>query len=279
MDINLIKTFLELNRTRHFGRAADNLCLTQSAVSARIRLLEEQVGAALFVRQRNNIELTPAGVKFLRYAETLLTTWTRALQDVSAVGPEQTLLAVGGTPSLWDIFLQDWLEHIYGVMPDLSISAEVHHSEVLFRKLLDRTLDLVVGFDVQQTAEVEVVELRPVEFVLVSTRRYPELDVVMQEDYVYVDWGTFFAIQHAQSFPDMPPPRLRVQTGSLAWNHILRLGGGAYLARSMVQEDLTEERLFIVPGAPVIKRMTYAGFLPTSEKSAIIREALGSLMA
>ena len=106
MDINLIRTFLELNRTRHFGQAADNLCITQSAVSARIRLLEETVGAPLFTRQRNKIELTTAGSKFLTYADSMLNTWTRAIQDIAINNPEQPLLSIGGTPSLWDIFLQ-----------------------------------------------------------------------------------------------------------------------------------------------------------------------------
>ncbi|MGB1090783.1 MAG: LysR family transcriptional regulator, partial [Oceanobacter sp.] len=37
MDTELLKTFLEVSRTRHFGRAAENLFLTQSAVSFRVR--------------------------------------------------------------------------------------------------------------------------------------------------------------------------------------------------------------------------------------------------
>ncbi|MEX2517286.1 MAG: LysR family transcriptional regulator, partial [Gammaproteobacteria bacterium] len=44
MDVDLLKTFLEVQRTRHFGRAADNLFLTQSAISARIRQLEDELG-------------------------------------------------------------------------------------------------------------------------------------------------------------------------------------------------------------------------------------------
>ncbi len=39
MDIELLRTFLEVVRTRHFGKAAAELCVTQSAVSARIRQL------------------------------------------------------------------------------------------------------------------------------------------------------------------------------------------------------------------------------------------------
>ena len=59
MDTELLKTFLEVNRTRHFGKAAENLYLTQSAVSARIKLLEDLLGTPLFSRARNNVQLTP----------------------------------------------------------------------------------------------------------------------------------------------------------------------------------------------------------------------------
>lgn len=61
MDTELLKTFLEVSRTRHFGRAAESLYLTQSAVSFRIRQLENQLGANLFTRHRNNIRLPASG--------------------------------------------------------------------------------------------------------------------------------------------------------------------------------------------------------------------------
>lgn len=48
MDTELLKTFLEVSRTRHFGRAAESLYLTQSAVSFRIRQLENQLGCEPF---------------------------------------------------------------------------------------------------------------------------------------------------------------------------------------------------------------------------------------
>ncbi|MDH5728398.1 MAG: LysR family transcriptional regulator, partial [Gammaproteobacteria bacterium] len=73
-DISLLKTFLELSRSRHFGKTAKNLFLTQSAVSARIKILEDTLGVRLVTRDRNNIQLTPAGMRFLPYAESVLTT-------------------------------------------------------------------------------------------------------------------------------------------------------------------------------------------------------------
>ena len=58
MDIRFLTTFIEVANTRHFGKAAENLYLTQSAVSARIKLLEEYFHSTLFIRQRNSIQLT-----------------------------------------------------------------------------------------------------------------------------------------------------------------------------------------------------------------------------
>ena len=279
MDINLIRTFLELNRTRHFGQAAENLCITQSAVSARIRLLEETVGVALFTRQRNNIDLTPAGIKFLHYADAILTIWSRACQEIAIEDPAQSVLSIGGAPSLWDIFLQDWLNNVTTLLPNLNVNAEVHHAETLFRKLLDRTLDMIVGFDYLQTAEIETVELKAINFILVSTDGDASVQQAVNENYVYVDWGTFFGIKHAQSFPNLKPPRLRVQLGRLALNYILQRGGSAYLPEIMVKEGLAKKRLFAISDAPIISRMTYAGYLAAAETREVIEESLASLKA
>src|SRR3970040_1240813 len=99
MDIDLLRTFLEVNRTRHFGKTAENLYLTQSAVSARIRLLEATLGAPLFTRTRNDIQLTPAGSRMLKYAESILNSWNRARQD-TAISEENTAsLAIGASYS------------------------------------------------------------------------------------------------------------------------------------------------------------------------------------
>ena len=83
VDSELLKTFLEVSRTSHFGKAAETLYLTQSAVSFRIRQLETQVGADLFTRPRNNIQLTEAGERLVPYAEKLMETWLLAKKKFS----------------------------------------------------------------------------------------------------------------------------------------------------------------------------------------------------
>lgn len=104
MDTELLKTFTEVSRTRHFGRAAEALYLTQSAVSFRIRQLENQLGVNLFTRHRNNIRLTTAGEKLLPYAETLMNTWQAARKEVAHTSRHNEF-SIGASASLWECML------------------------------------------------------------------------------------------------------------------------------------------------------------------------------
>ena len=61
MDINVARTFLEVVKTGSFVSAAANLNVTQTAVSARIRVLEEQLDRKVFIRNKAGARLTPAG--------------------------------------------------------------------------------------------------------------------------------------------------------------------------------------------------------------------------
>jgi DNA-binding transcriptional LysR family regulator len=278
MDIGLLKTFLEVNRTRHFGHAADNLYLTQSAVSARIRLLEQSVGVPLFTRTRNNIELTPAGQKLLKYAETILNTWNRARQDIALDHTGQVPLVVGGVPSLWDIFLQDWLNDLTREDTNFSIHAEVHGPETLTRLLLDGTLDVAFLFEPLQLTELMVTEVRNIHLIMVSSKPDLSANEAVNHQYVLVNWGTSFAIHHAQHFENITPPKIHVHLGRLAYSHIKECGGSAYLAESMVKEDLKTQRLFLVQDAPVIKRMCYAAYSAHSERRDDIEKAIKPLL-
>lgn len=277
MDISVLKTFLEVNRTRHFGQAADNLFLTQSAVSARIRLLEQTLGVSLFSRTRNNIELTPAGKKLVNYADTIINTWNRARQEIALEESALIPLSIGGVPSLWDILLQNWLNHLLKIDPNLAVNAEVHGSETLVRKLIDHTLDVAILFESLQMTELLVEEVGNIQLVLVSSYAGLTAKEAVSENYVLVDWGTSFSITHAQHFSEIPPPKLHVHLGRLALNYISECGGSAYLASSMIQNELNNGTLHKVSDAPIIKRMTYAAYSPTSEKRKIIEEAIAQI--
>ena len=111
MDLELLRTFLELNRTRHFGRAAEALFVTQAAVSSRLKSLESQLGVTLFERSRREMRLTPEGSRLIRHSESMIAAWRVARQDVSLAEASEQLV-IGGSLRLWDVLLQRWLHDL-----------------------------------------------------------------------------------------------------------------------------------------------------------------------
>lgn len=277
MDIDLLKTFLEVNRTRHFGRAAENLYLSQSAISARIRQLEDLVGSPVFTRDRNDIRLTTKGKKLLEHAESIVTAWNRARQEVTLGEDIEQSLVIGGTPSLWDIRLQEWLYRISMDMPEVALSAEADNPDMLLRRLLDGTLDLALTFEGPRMARLKVTELANIELILVSSRKQDTLECVKQPDYCLVNWGTSFLTTHAQAFRDIPAPRMQFALGRMAHEYLLKAGGSAYLARSMVESDIKARKLYAVAGGPVIQRPVFAVRPEPSEKEQLIDRVLAPL--
>ena len=274
MDISLLKTFLELSQTRHFGKAASGLFLTQSAVSARVRLLEEELGVKLFARDRNNIHLTPAGIRFQRYAESIIETWNRARQDTALEDESKVLLSVGGTHSLWDIGLQHWLFDIQDYK-ELAFKIEALTPENIFRGLNNGSIDLGFMFESPQTKNIEVQEIGKTELVLVSThKKFNTVAAVSQSDYIMIDWGTDFLTAHARHFSEIPPPNIRIGLGHLGLNFLLAKGGSAYLARNMIQDLLKDGRLVVIEEAPIIVRKIYAGYSDNCTRLDVVNRVI-----
>ena len=126
MDTELLKTFLEVRRTRHFGKAAENLYLTQAAVSARIRQLEEILGVQLFIRNRNNIQLTNEGERLVPHAQTVLLAWSRARQELALETGQLSQVHIGVRYGIWSAALQERLMRLHQDMPGVVLRAEGH---------------------------------------------------------------------------------------------------------------------------------------------------------
>lgn len=279
MDTEQLKTFLEVNRTRHFGRAAQNLFLSQSAVSSRIQALEEQVGNKLFFRHRHDIQLTPAGNRLLQHAENILAAWQRAKHDVALDEGKQHSLAIAATPSLWDIQLQEWLHTLHDHQPETAIHAEVLDGDTIVYRLLEGTLDLGFSFTPPQTGTIHTQPVANVALTMVCDRDNLTVAQACEKDYVLVDWGLSFAIQHAQLFPNMPTPAIQLPLGRMALDYLLNCGGCAYLAAPMIRSALEAGDLYLVTDAPVIERPAYALHHAQTDNQQLIQAALSLLVA
>ncbi|ABK45578.1 transcriptional regulator, LysR family [Magnetococcus marinus MC-1] len=277
MDIDQLRTFLEVNRTRHFGRASQNLFVTQSAISSRIKQLEEELSIKLFTRARNDIQLTVAGKRFLKTAEMIVSMWEQARHSIQLSNEDKPMLVVGGIPSLWEIILKDWVLDIHQSHPELILSCDSEPAQSIIQRVLGKTLDLGFVYTSQKLVELEQIEITPLQLIMVSDR--PELtpQQAIKYRYHFVDWGQSFGVAHARWFPELPHPFLRLGWGGMALESLVKYGGVAYLPDLMVREFLQRGALFPVQEAPTFSRQVYAIFREEHPLKGFILQLLEKL--
>ncbi|MFU8817229.1 MAG: LysR family transcriptional regulator [Pseudomonadales bacterium] len=281
MDSELIRTFLEVNRSRHFARAAERLFVTPAAVSARVRLLEQQLGARLFTRRRNNIHLTAAGQRFLPHAENILRSWNRATLSVGTTEQHSELVALGSLHSIWSVLLHGWVPQLYATHAGLLLQLELLNSLALVTRVREQSLDVALLYEPPQVSDLIAESVGAVELMLVADRPGLEPDSGLA-GYVYVDWGTAFSLALARALPSLPDPILRVDAPEVAHQFLRHRGGAAYLPRLAVLEDISAGRLHPVLGAPLIQRPVFlirSAAAPDSLAQASVREDLAAWLS
>jgi DNA-binding transcriptional LysR family regulator len=106
IELRHIRYVITAADTGSFRRAAKSLNIQESAVSRRVRDLEDQIGAALFIRHSGGVILTQAGEIFLRHARRALKQISHATIDVGAIGRgENGVIRIGIFSSLASGFL------------------------------------------------------------------------------------------------------------------------------------------------------------------------------
>lgn len=270
MDTELLKTFLEVSRTRHFGRAAEALYLTQSAVSFRIRQLENQLGVNLFTRHRNNIRLTTAGEKLLPYAETLMNTWQAARKEVAHTSRHNEF-SIGASASLWECMLNAWLGRLYQLQEPqsgLQFEARIAQRQSLVKQLHERQLDLLITTKAPKMDEFSSQLLGHFTLALYCSspaRKKSELN------YLRLEWGPDFQQHETGLIAADEVPVLTTSSAELARQQLSALNGCSWLPVNWANE---KGGLHTVADSATLSRPLYAIWLQNSDKYSLICDLL-----
>lgn len=276
MNFEQIRSFLEIAETGNFNRAAENLNVTQSTVSARIKALEDRVGRPLFKRGQGGAELTPSGRQLQRYALSMQRLWERARQEIALPEGFRGTVGLGVQMSLWPKLAPGWIATMRAAAPDLAVHVEADYSGNMMRLLTDGVLDLAVMYEPRRSPGFVIEKLIEEPLVLVATtpRRTSE-DFV--DDYVYVDWGPVFRTAHAEAFPHFSAPAVSVGLGQLALEYILQNGGSGYVARRHAEAHIARGALHPVADAPELQRAAWLVYPENPEDEDVHKLAVDSL--
>jgi LysR family transcriptional regulator, flagellar master operon regulator len=275
MDIELARTFLEIVSTGSFIKAAERLHLGQTTVSARVRLLEQQLGRSLFVRNKAGASLTPAGEQFLRFAPSFVQLWQRARYQVAVPAGHRAALTIGSEVSLWQPLLLNWVRQMRRSHPDIALRVHVDVPQDLITHVSAGLVDIAIMYAPQHRPGLKIDLIMEEKLVMATTD--PEIYPSDDPRYIRIEWGPDFALHHDVSFPETSSS-LVANLGPLALQYALSEGGSGYFRMHEVQRHVDSGRLSLVPGAPHFSFPIYAVYSANADDVAL-GQALVALRA
>jgi len=130
--MNALRAFEAVSRLGSVSKAADELCVSQGAVSQQLRNLEDHLGQEMFIRTPNSFTLSEDGEDFAEVVQQSLGEIALAAGKVKREKTQGTL-SISAGPALADKWLMPKLGHFYGLYPEVTIALDKNHKHVTFK--------------------------------------------------------------------------------------------------------------------------------------------------
>ena len=287
MNQRFVEAFYWVATLKSMTRAAEKLFMTQSAISSRISALEEELGILLIDRRdRQQFALTNAGMRFLSYAERLMTLH-RQLRD--ELGTEQDgvhLLRVGAIESVLHTWLIPLLQHLRGVHANLQLELTVEITPVLAEAVKRGSLDLVFAAQSVAAPDIRTRSLPMMEMVFVGARHLKRRTPYTLAEIVSNEVMTFqrgsqphLALLEQLRGEGLEAPRMHTVSSIPAMVHLIESGFGiatlpAIAARTLAQRHEIAILACETPPAPLPVQASYRHDPGSSALSSVIQDAL-----
>jgi DNA-binding transcriptional LysR family regulator len=168
-----LKVFEAVARLTSYSRAAEELHLTQPAVSTQVRKLEDHVGLPLFEQLGKKIFLTPAGTELLHHSRLII----QQFEDAEAAMTQFKGVAGGklnvAVISAGDYFMPRLLVDFAGRHGGVILNLTVHNREGLLAQLADNLTDLAVMVRPPEDADTIHEPFAPHPYVIVANAGHP----------------------------------------------------------------------------------------------------------
>lgn len=155
MNTFQLSCFLAVADTLNFARAAQQLHVTQPAITHQIHSLETELNTKLFRRTTRVVELTPAGILFLNDARNILSISIRAKNRFqNPTAPQLQVFSIGCHSYTQLFLLPDILKEMAALYPHIYPALRAVPFEYLYRLLEDEEVDVIIGFQEPDTKKV-----------------------------------------------------------------------------------------------------------------------------
>lgn len=173
MNMNLYPLFVAVAEKGNFSRAAEELFLSQPAVSQMIGQLEQELDCKLFTRQSRGVSLTTEGQEFYHLVKKGLQQLDKAnLRIKEMKSLEWGKLRLGASDTISRYILPKHLKEFTNRNPEIRITIQNGTSLELETMLLNGEIDLVIGFEPKHSGEIVFKTLMTLHEVFVTSEEY-----------------------------------------------------------------------------------------------------------
>jgi len=180
LSLQLLDQFVVLARTKNFTRAAEELHLSQSALSRAIQKLEDQLGQPLFERKPREVVLTELGELLLQRAKHILQLMEDTFSELSEAG-RRGRIRLGAIPTIAPYFLPSLLSSFAKKYPDIAIIVQEDTTENLIKRCHHGEIDLAIlalpllakNLEVEALFDEELLLVVPVGHSLAASKTLP----------------------------------------------------------------------------------------------------------
>lgn len=172
-----LQVFHTVAKLLSFTKAAEQLHMTQPAVTFQVRQLEEQFNTRLFDRTHNRISLTEAGELVYRHAERIFELYAQMENEVrSLTGEVSGALMIGASTTVAEYMLPVLLGDFRAKYPDVNIQLKVSNSDGIVSMVENNTIDMGVVEAPVGNRNLAVEECRHDRLVLIIPPSHPLAD-------------------------------------------------------------------------------------------------------
>lgn len=175
LNLHLLEQFVVLARAKNFTRAAEELHLSQSALSRAIQRLEDQLGQPVFERKPREVVLTELGELLLQRAKHILQLMEDTFSELSEAG-RRGRVRLGAIPTIAPYFLPGLLSGFAKKHPDTAVIVQEDTTENLIKRCGHGEIDLAILALPLLAKNLEVEPLFDEELLLVVPTGHPLAD-------------------------------------------------------------------------------------------------------
>ena len=178
IDFELYRIFYVVANNGNITKASEELMISQPAISKSIKNLEEQLGGDLFIRTKRGVLLTDEGKEFYNYIKQAIEYISSAENKFTElINLESGSIRIGVSTTLTKEFLLPYLEQFHKLYPKIDIQIATNVSSILFQKLRNGLIDMVILnlVDKEYEKDLEIIKCKKVTDCFVVNNSFKEL--------------------------------------------------------------------------------------------------------